>query len=387
MLASILAAAGLRVGLTSTDGIVAAGVMIEAGDYSGPGGGRRLLREPGIDVAILETARGGMLRRGLTVARADAAAVTNVAEDHLGEFGVHDAAALAEVKLIVARAIDRGGALVLNADDVLLRERTAGRGMPPPAWCSLQGAGDPAVRALLDAAPCSGWLEAGVLVVRGANGPEWRLDANEIPATRGGAARHNVSNALVAMLLARALDAPEAAVASGLRGFDGSSADNPGRGNERMIGGVRVILDFAHNPHGLAAMVDLALALPAGRRHIAIGQAGDRDDASIRALARVAARLSPVRVVIKEMTGHLRGRTEGEVPALIEGELRAAGIADEAFVRARSEVDAAREAMRGASEGDLVLLLVHSDRNSVVRWLDRLEAGGWQAGAPIALPS
>lgn len=382
MLAAIARAAGLRAGLTSTDGIVVDGTLVEAGDWSGPGGGRRLLRDPRVEAAILETARGGMLRRGLTVARADAAVVTNVAEDHLGEFGVHDAAALADVKLIVARATGAPGALVLNADEPLLRGRVAAAGAPP-AWFSLAGAGGPA-RALLEAAPRAAWLDADVLTVREPDGARWSVPVSAVPAAFGGAARHNLANALAAALVARALGWSREAVAAGLAAFDPSGADNPGRANVREVGGVRVIVDFAHNPHGVAAMVDMALALPARRRHVVLGQAGDRDDASIRALVREAWRLAPARVIVKEMTTYLRGRAPGEVPALIEAELRTLGAPAEAMTRAPGEVEAAREALRGAADGDLVLLLVHSDRGSVTDWLDRLVRNGWRAGAPLA---
>jgi len=382
MLAAIARAAGVRAGVTSTDGIVVNGHAVEAGDWSGPGGGRRVLRDRRVEAAILETARGGMLRRGLPVPRADAAVVTNVAEDHLGEFGVHDAAALADVKLIVARSIHATGALVLNAEEALLRERAAALPVPP-AWFSAAGPGGAAGERLA-AAPRAAWLEDGVIVVREEGASRWSVPVDAVPATFGGAARHNVANALAAVLAACALGWSRDAIAAGLAAFEPSAAGNPGRGNARTIGGVRVIVDFAHNPHGMAAMVDLALALPARRRHVVLGQAGDRDDAAIRTLVREAWRLGPARVVVKEMSTYLRGRAPGEVAALIEAELRALGAGAAAVAHASGEVEAAREALRGAAEGDLVLLLVHSDRGSVMDWLDRLEKSGWHAGTPLA---
>ncbi|MBA3258241.1 MAG: Mur ligase, partial [Gemmatimonadales bacterium] len=120
LLAAMAAAAGRVAGITSTEGVSVAGRLIDGGDYSGPSGARLLLRQPEVEMAILETARGGLLRRGLAVERAVVAVVTNVADDHLGEFGVQDVETLARTKLLVARAIGTDGRLVLNADDRVL---------------------------------------------------------------------------------------------------------------------------------------------------------------------------------------------------------------------------------------------------------------------------
>ncbi len=121
----ILRAAGLNVGLSSTDWVAVNETVIDRGDWSGPGGARAVLREKNVDIAILETARGGLLRRGLGVERADAALITNISEDHLGDFGSRDLDELLEVKWIVSRAVESGGRLILNADDALLRSRAA----------------------------------------------------------------------------------------------------------------------------------------------------------------------------------------------------------------------------------------------------------------------
>lgn len=379
MLAAVGAAAGSVVGMTTTDGVVVDGVLVESGDYSGPGGGRRVLRDPRVTLAVLETARGGMLRRGLTVERADAAAVTNVAEDHLGEFGVHDARALAEVKLVVARAVHADGALVLNADEALLRELGPRATATRPAWFSLE--------AKAGGAPAGGartlHVERGAIVCIE---PHRRLelgDVASIPATLGGAADHNVANALAAAGLALGLGVAPEGIRRGLEAFDPASGANPGRGQLRTIGGVRVVVDFAHNPHGMAAMVRMARALPARRRHLVLGQAGDRDDASIAALAAAAAALDPARVVIKEMREYLRGRPEGEVPRLLEGKLRACGIGHERIAFADGDVEAARVALSGAQAGDLVLLFTHADRAAVEGLLTRLHATDWRPGQPI----
>jgi UDP-N-acetylmuramyl tripeptide synthase len=381
MLGAIARAAGRSVGMTTTDGIVVDRTLVEGGDFSGPGGGRRVLRDRRVDFAILETARGGLLRRGLTVTRADAAAVTNVAEDHLGEFGVHDARALAEVKLVVARAVRADGALVLNADEPLLRELGPGATGFRPAWFTTEGS--PGARAMTGGSARALSLFDGALRLDEEGADVEILRAKDMPAAFGGVARHNIANALAAAGLARAMRLGIDPIRAGLQAFGGASEANPGRAYDRVVGGVRVILDFAHNPHGIAAMVAMARGLPARRRHLVIGQAGDRDDASIVALAAEAARLEPARVVIKGMTAYLRGRPAGEVPRLIEAALISAGVARERIAHATGEVDAARAALGAAAEGDLVLLLTHGERDAVVALLDRLTAEGWRPGASV----
>ena len=339
LLGAIAAAAGRVPGVTTTDGLRVGDEAIGSGDYSGPEGARRILRDPRVEVAILETARGGIQRRGLVLPRIDAAAITNVAEDHIGEFGVHGVEDVADVKMLVARIVEPGGVVVLNADDPVLAARAAGLAARV-AWFSL------------------------------APSEETRALAR-IPIAFGGGAPHNVANALAASRLAEALDLPADAIARGLESFDGSPKRNPGRANLLDLGGVRVLLDYAHNPHGMRALVTLARSLPAARRLLLIGQAGDRDDEAIRELVRAAWALAPDRVVIKEMTAHLRGREPGAIPAVIEDELRRAGAAADSIEHAGSEVDGVRAALGWARPGDLLVLTVHAERGSV---LDMLES-------------
>ena len=339
LLGAIAAAAGRVPGVTTTDGLRVGDDAIGSGDYSGPEGARRILRDPRVDVAILETARGGIQRRGLVLPRIDAAAITNVAEDHIGEFGVHGIEDVADVKMLVARIVAPGGVVVLNADDPVLAAR-AGAVAARIAWFSLVPSDE--TRALA-----------------------------RIPIAFGGAAPHNVANAMAASRLAEALGFSADAIARGLASFDGSAKRNPGRANLLDVGGVRVLLDYAHNPHGMRALVALARALPAERRLLLIGQAGDRDDGAIRELVRAAWALAPDRVVIKEMAAHLRGREPGAIPALIEDELRGAGAESAAIVHAASEVEGVRAALDWARPGDLLVLTVHAERGSVLELLER----------------
>jgi UDP-N-acetylmuramyl tripeptide synthase len=381
LIAAMVRSAGLTAGITSTDRMEVGSEILDRGDYSGPEGARRVLRDQRVEVAILETARGGILRRGLAVRRADAALVTNVAADHLGEQGIGDLDALADTKMVVTRVVGPGGHVVLNADDPLLTER-ADRAAAPVVWFSL----DP------ERSPVHERLEAGgtAWVLRGGELERWHggwkqrvATVDDVPIAFSGAARHNVANALAALAVGSSLLLPDDALLRGLRHVRGTPEDNPGRGNLIELDNVKILLDYAHNPHGIAAVLGIAANLTARRRLILLGQAGDRDDASIRDLARAAWRLSPDRVVIKELPEMLRGRRLGEVPAILEEEIRKLGAGDDMIGRATTEIEAVREALAWARKGDLLLLLVHTQRDEVLALLDRLREGKWETGQPV----
>jgi cyanophycin synthetase len=377
LLGAIAEAAGRVAGLTSTDRVELGGEVLERGDYSGPGGARTLLRDRRVEIAILETARGGMLRRGLAVDWADAALVTNIAADHLGEFGIHDLAALTEAKLVIARGLKAGGRLVLNADDAELTA-AAGRLDVPILWFSPDAA-NPRVESHLAAGGEACFLEDGALVL--ARGAERTAvtRVEEIPLTLGGAARHNVANALAAIGLAAAAGLPVEAMAAGLR----SLTSNPGRATLLDLGGAHLLIDYAHNPQGMAAMVELAVKLPGDRRLLLVGQAGDRDDAALRELALAIQPLRPDRIVVKELPEMLRGREPGEVSKVLREELLRLGSAPESVTLAGSELDGVRQALAWAQPEDLLILLLHAQRDDVLALLDRLREAGWRAGEPL----
>ena len=381
LLAAILEETGRTVGFTSTDGVSVHGVTVAEGDYAGPSGARMLLRRPEVEAAVLETARGGLLRRGLSVDRASVAVVTNVAEDHLGEFGIQALGDLADVKLLVARAVRPGGAVVLNADDPLLVQRA--HASPVVVWFSLDPANPVVSRHLAgggSAVVCEdGWVALS-------HGPARTpvLSVGEMPAALGGAARHNIANALAAVAAAAVLGVPAETAARALRRFGRAADDNVGRANLLELGGVRLVIDYAHNPHGMAALVRMAAALPAERRLVLIGQAGDRSDEAIRELVRAALTLEPDRVVLKDMERYLRGRRPGETPEIMADELARLGVPPEAVSRPGSELDAVRDALAWARAGDLLLLTVHQDRPLVLALIERLRAAGWRAGDGVA---
>ena len=394
LVAAMSERAGRRTALSSTDGVVIGGELVASGDYSGPAGARTALRDARSEAAVLETARGGILRRGLAVERAQAAIVTNISADHFGEYGVHDLDDLADAKLVVARALPVGGTLVLNADDDVLvrkiRESRIGNreseNAPKAAWFAFD-ADHPVLAAhrVHGGATCG--ARDGELILH-ANGNDRALGRIvDMPLSARGAAKYNVANLAGAALLAHALGIDNAVIAQVFAQFGANNKDNPGRLMRWHFGATTVIVDYAHNPDGLRGLLDVARAIsPQGRLVIVLGQAGNREDADIRELAAVAARFRPDLVVLKELASFARGRAPGEVVALLRAGLSDNGVADDAIIVRESEFDAALAVLTWAHDDDLLVLPIHDKhgRTEVVALLDKLTAANWRPGKPLS---
>ncbi len=354
ILARLVRSAGLTPGYSSSDAIVIGDEILESGDWTGPWAARRVLRDLRVDVALLETARGGILRRGLVLDGADVAVVTNVTPDHFGEWGVDDLATMARAKLVVGEALRVGGTLVTHARCAVLVDAVRALAAKRPDLVLTtfadegDGPHDPGVTA---------WADAATL-----HGPDGLLvPLADIPATIHGTARHNVENALAASLAAWALGLGADAIARGLRAFRPSLQESRGRLNRyRLPSGAMVVLDFAHNPDGVTRVVDTVRAWPAIRRTVLVGQAGDRSDDDLRELALAVAPMGADRVVLKELSHKLRGRELGEIPAILRRELIAAGVPAAAITEPTPDETSGVEAsLDGLADGDLALLLVH----------------------------
>jgi cyanophycin synthetase len=349
----ILRGAGRNVGLSSTDWIAVNERVIERGDWSGPGGARRVLREQDVDVAILETARGGLLRRGMGVERADAALITNVSEDHLGDFGSRSLEELLEIKWIVSRAVRSTGRLILNADDDLLVAKAKDHD-GDLVWFGL----DSQNQVICEHVAKGGlaFVLDGDALLKVENGERQLLcHSNEIPVALGGAARHNVANALAAAALTACLGATLAEITTGLTTME--QDNNPGRCNIYDLDGIKVLIDFAHNPAAMVALFDMASAIPARRRVLCFGQAGDRTDGLIRQLARDAWQIGLDRVEVSELADYHRGREHGDVFRIIRDELRLQGAKDAQIVHHELELQSLQDALDWAQPGDLVIML------------------------------
>lgn len=366
LIAECARAQGHCVGYNCTDGVFVDGVTLDTGDYSGPAGARRVLRDARVDLAVLEAARGGILRRGLAVSRAQVAVVTNVSADHFGEYGIHHLDALADVKLTVAGLPGRGGRLVLNADDELLRsrvERLAVRfGQAPPlAWFAFDGAHPVLAAGRARGEPTCG-VQGGRLLLHQCNVEHDLGAVAEMPLTVQGSAVYNVANLAAAALAATSLRVPPATVASVFARFGRDPGDNDGRMMRFEVRGACVLVDYAHNPEGLRGVLRVARHLRTGDGRLALllGHAGNREDADIEQLAAAAAEFRPDLVVVKEIEGYLRGRGAGEVPRILREALLRRGLPSTALRLHMSEIEAARCALDWARPGDVVVLLVHA---------------------------
>jgi cyanophycin synthetase len=366
LLAACARAHGWRAGYNSTDGVFLDDEALATGDYSGPAGARMVMRERRAEAAILETARGGILRRGIAVSRAKAAVITNVSSDHFGEYGIDDLAGLADVKLAVAAAVAPNGLLVLNADDPQLRARADllvrrfGR-CPPLGWFSVVADQQTLRGYCLRGDSICGVRERRLYLSRGGVDHDLGL-ISAMPLSIDGIAAYNVANMAGAALAAAALGIAPTTIAAVLARFGSSLTDNPGRMMRFDVSGVKVLVDYAHNPDGLRGFLKVADHLRGGngRLGVLLGHAGNRKDADIEEVARVAAEFRPDLVVVKEDEAHLRGRAPGEVPRIIRAELKRLGFPDSALPVANNEVEAARYALDWARPGDVLALPVHS---------------------------
>ncbi|SFG37566.1 UDP-N-acetylmuramyl tripeptide synthase [Sulfitobacter dubius] len=361
--AAIATAAGKVVGLTSTDLVQVGDDILDHGDYSGPGGARMALCDPRLEVACLEVARGGILRRGLPTRRARVALVTNVARDHLGEYGVMTLADLAATKFAVTRALSADGVVVLNADDSQV-VAAAAETTQPIWWFSIDATTPQIVQARDCGMPCCS-VENGYLVFSAGRGKTFLIPLSEMPITLQGAATHNVRNVLAAVCVCTAIGISEAAIRTGLKGFASDYRDNPGRFNEFHHKGARVFVDFAHNAHSISAVCDALSAIPSKRRFIMLSQPGNHSDQDIADVAQAALQFGPDVIVIAEIEDYLRGRRLGDTSAVLKEYLSAAEFPPEQILSAGSPPQGAKQILDELQPGDLALLLVLSDRGVI----------------------
>src|SRR5215213_2126367 len=359
MIAAIMTAAGKKVGMTSSDGISIDGTQIASGDLAGPASAQMVLKNPAVDFAVLETARGGILREGLGFDHCNVGVVTNVAADHLGMGGIETTEDLARVKAVVPQSVFRDGASVLNADNLWTVEMArSARG--EIIFFSMDDE-NPIIRDHL--------RERGrAVVLRSVPGGEMLtliehkrettvLRAAEIPATLGGRVRANIENALAACAAAVACDIPLECLRDALRTFTTEFGQTPGRFNLMEIEGRQVVMGYGHNVAGLEAMADFVHRTAAPQSAGVIAIAGDRRDEDIRAFG-VLAGMTFDRVVIREHDDP-RGRARGEVANLLREAVVGVGLSADRVTVILDEGAAVHEAIDLAAPGDLVVALVY----------------------------
>lgn len=362
MVAQILSRRGMTVGFTSTSGVYVGGERIIKGDASGPISARMVLADPMVDVAVLETARGGILREGLGFDRCDVGCVLNVTDDHLGLRDINTLEDLAQVKSVVTESVSRRGLSVLNGDDPqTIRIARYARGHV--GYFSMRGAEQlsPHLQKHLAEGGLAGVLEpavsGGELVILDGDRRIPLISVDAVPATLRGQAQFNIANALAAALIAYGLRIPVDTIAAGLASFQSSFEDNPGRLNIHDAHGFRVILDYAHNPAGITALGDLVRSLkPSYDRAIGcVSIPGDRRDSDILAMGASAADLFD-HVVFREKPDG-RGRRPGEVLNLLRRGALDAGCPPDRLKCIPAESQAIATCLKLARPGDLVVLL------------------------------
>ncbi|HUQ15545.1 MAG TPA: cyanophycin synthetase, partial [Gemmatimonadales bacterium] len=383
MLAHIQKLAGHHVGLTSTDGVYIDGQRTVAGDMTGPVATRMVLSDPSVDVAVLEVARGGLLRAGMGVRHCDVGAVLNVKSDHLGLRGIGTLDQLAQVKRIVVE-VTRGTA-VLNADDPLCLKMADYTQAEHLCYVTM----DPTHELVGEHIKAGGRgvvLESGIkgqmitIYDRGAHIP--LLWTHLIPATLEGRATHNVQNAMFAAAMAFSMGLRLEDIRHGLRTFDSTFFQAPGRMNIYDEHPFKVILDYGHNPAAVEVMTDLVGRLDVtGRRICVLAAPGDRRDEDIKDIGRIAA--GRFERYICRRDDQLRGRKPDEVPNLLRDALLEHGTQAEQILVVPDEQAAVDAALREAEAGDLVLIFADAITRS---WKQVIQFRPDAASRPVEQP-
>jgi len=357
MLAHILKMRGFTVGLTSTDGVYIDGQLSVAGDMTGPVSAKMILRDPSVDAAVMETARGGMLRGGLGFQSCDVAACINVAADHLGLKGIDTLEQLAEIKRVPIEIATN--AAVLNADDPNCLQMADYTEAETLCYVTMNP-GHPLVKQHIRAGGQAFVLEEGMnghmITIYDSESHIPLLWTHLIPATIEGRAIHNVQNAMFAAALAYNMDIGLEDIRHGLRTFDTTFFQTPGRMNIYDEHPFKVILDYAHNPAAVQAMCSLVDRFePEGKRIIVISAPGDRRDEDIREVAEIAA--GHFDHFICRCDDNRRGRGDDEVAVMLKNRLLEEGITADRIEVIPDEQEATSRALEMAGPGDLILVL------------------------------
>ncbi|SDG26968.1 cyanophycin synthetase [Thermoanaerobacter thermohydrosulfuricus] len=351
MTAHILKTYGYTVGMTCTDGIYIDDTCVYKGDNTGPKSARTCLADKNIDAAVLETARGGIIREGLGYDLADVGVITNISEDHLGIDGIETLEDLAFVKALVVEAVKEDGYSVLNADDPMttyLAQRAKGKII----YFSMYD-NNLTVKKHIEKGGIAVYVKDGVIVI--ANGqiiPVVKIE--EIPAALSGKVLYNVENALAAIAASYGVKVPVNIIAKGIKTFYCDTTHNPGRFNLFNVGNFRVLVDYGHNIAGIKSVIEAAQKLDANRLIGVIGVPGDRINSSILKVGEICGQGFDFIYVKEDLD--LRGRKPGEVAKLLEQGAIKGGIDRKKIKTILKETEALRAAMYNAEGGDLIVV-------------------------------
>jgi cyanophycin synthetase len=371
LIAHLFRATEQTVGFTTTDGIYLQNRLVMEGDMTGPFSANIILSNPTVDVAVLETARGGVLRSGLGFDECDVGVVLNVSADHLGLRGINTLEQLADVKGVVAAVVKREGHAILNADDDLVYGMSA-RTVGDVVLFSVQPPGDnPRVESHLAEGGIAARIEDESFVIRRGKLRIPIAAVRDVPLMLGGAARFQAGNVLAAIATAYVRGMRYDDIRAGLLTFFPSPSLTPGRLNLMHVGHRRVLVDYAHNAAAVAGLVDFAMRLDAGRRVGVVTGPGDRRDEDLREIGRLTAPFD--HVIVKE-DDNRRGRRAGEIAGLVIEGLVERGHAREAIEVIPDEPAAVERAVGMLGDRDLAVVLA-DDVPGVLELVRRLGNG------------
>jgi cyanophycin synthetase len=370
LISHLLAQSGLRVGMTNTDGVFVAGQRIDTGDCSGPKSARNVLQHPDVDAAVLETARGGMLREGLAFDRCDVAVVTNVGSgDHLGLNYITTVEDLAVLKRVIVQNIAVRGVAVLNAADPIVAAMA--KHCQGSVTFFAADRHHPVMTTHLAQGHRAVFVEDGCLVAaQGA--AQHKMALSGVPITHQGAIGFQVENVMAAVAAAWALGLAWETIRQGLASFVNDSDNALGRFNVLSYRGATVIADYGHNPDAMSALVSAVQSMPAKRRSVVISGAGDRRDEDIRQQTEILGHAFDEVVLYQDQCQ--RGRADGEVLALLRGGL-ANATRTQTIHEIQGEFLAIDTAMDKLGAGDLCLILVDQVEEALAHIAARIDQG------------
>ncbi|WP_440682978.1 Mur ligase family protein [Cysteiniphilum halobium] len=352
--------AGKISGYASTDWVAINGEIIDRGDYSGPTGHQFVLTNPDVEVAVLESARGGLLKRGLIETQVSAATVTNVSYDHMGEDGVETLNDLFDAKCIVYRALAKDSSFaIINMDDGLLQQLVTQLSTPKILVSQAKISSKVLNQLTINDHACYVADNCFIWWQKGKTRPLVKL--SDVPLTMNGHAKHNIENTLHAIALAFALGISFDKIVTALCTYQNTARENQGRANIYILkSGAIVIVDFAHNPAGFEAILSLAQAYQtkAGRLFLLFGTTGDRVNL-IEASSKVIAQYKPDKILVKELKKYLRGATEGEIPKQIAASLIRFGLEKDTISLVDDELSGAKLLLSQLKQGDVCVLCCH----------------------------
>ena len=318
MTAHILRETGLNIGTATTDGILFNGETVQSGDTTGPASARKVLNNEAVDIAVLETARGGIIRRGLGWDWADVGVVTNITEDHIGQDGIESIEDLVWIKSLIAERVRAGGTLILNADDeqsAALIHRPAVARVPKKIVYFAMSESNPIAKEHREKGEIVYFVENDSIVEASGEKLTEIVEIKNIPVTIGGTAEFQIQNAMAATAACRALNMSPDEIARALGTFR-SDAHNAGRNNFYRVGKGYALIDYGHNPQAFEAICRMTARWTDKKTVGIVSVPGDRSDELIKKAGRIAV-AGFDRVIIKG-DHNLRGREQGEIAEMLE---------------------------------------------------------------------